>query len=38
MQNKCICFCFKLDKIHHISEEEFKSINWLPNSKELIGG
>ena len=35
MQNKCICFCFKLDKIHHISEEEFKSINWLPNSKRV---
>ena len=27
MQNKYIRFCLKLDKMHHISEEEFKSIN-----------
>ena len=32
MQNKCIRFCFKLDKMHHISEEEFKLINSLPTS------
>ena len=30
MQNKCICFCLKLDKMYHISEEDFKAINWLP--------
>ena len=30
MQNKCIRFCLKPDKIHHISEEYFKTINWLP--------
>ena len=30
MQNKCISFCLKLDKMHHISEEDFKTINWLP--------
>ena len=30
MQNKCICFCLKLDKMHHFSEEDFKTINWLP--------
>ena len=30
MQNKCIRFCLKLDKMHHISEEDFKTINWLP--------
>ena len=30
MQNTCIRFCLKLDKIHHISEEDFKTINWLP--------
>ena len=30
MQNKCICFCLKLDKMHHISEEDFKAVNWLP--------
>ena len=29
-QNKCIHFCLKLDKMHHISEEDFKTINWLP--------
>ena len=28
MQNKCMHFCFKLDKMHHISEEEFRLINW----------
>ena len=35
MQNKCICFCLKLDKMHHISEEEFKWIKWLPTSKRV---
>ena len=35
MQNKCICFCLKLDKMHHISEEEFKLINSLPASKRV---
>ena len=30
MQNKCIRFCLKLEKVHHISEEDFKTINWLP--------
>ena len=30
MQNKCIRFCLKLDKMRHISEEDFKTINWLP--------
>ena len=35
MQNKCIRFCLKLDKMHHISEEEYKSINWLPTSKRI---
>ena len=29
-QNKCVRFCVKLDKMHHISEEDFKTINWLP--------
>ena len=33
MQSKYIHFCLKLDKMHHISEEEFKLINWLPTSK-----
>ena len=35
MRNKCICFCQKLDKRHHISEENFKTINWPPvNQRE----
>ena len=29
-QTICIRFCLKLDKMHHISEEDFKTINWLP--------
>ena len=29
-ENKCISFCVKLDKRHHISTKEFESINWLP--------
>ena len=35
MQNKCICFCLKLDKIHHISEKDFKTINWLPVNQRV---
>ena len=35
IQNKCILFCLKLDKMHYISEEEFKLINWLPTSKRI---
>ena len=35
MQNKCIRFCLRLDKMHHISEEEVKLINWLPTSKSV---
>ena len=33
MQNKCIRFCLRLDKMHHISEEDFILINWLSTSK-----
>ena len=29
-QNKCICFCLQLDKMSHISQKEFKTINGLP--------
>ena len=29
MQNKVIHFFVKLDKIHHVSEEDFKTVNWL---------
>ena len=35
MQNKCIRFCLRLDKMHHISEEDFRLINCLPNSKRV---
>ena len=35
MQNKYIHFCINLDKMHHISEVEFRSINWLPTSKKV---
>ena len=33
MQNKCTRFCLRLDKMHRISEEDFRLINWLPTSK-----
>ena len=29
-QNKCVCFCLNLDKMAHISENEFEKLNWLP--------
>ena len=29
MQNKCIRFGVKHGKMYHISEEDFKTINWL---------
>ena len=29
MQNKCIRFSVKRGKMYHISEEDFKTINWL---------
>ena len=35
MQNKCTRFCLRLDKIHHISDEDFRLINWLPTSKRV---
>ena len=34
-QNKCIHFCLKLDKMHHISED-FKTINWLPVDQRVL--
>ena len=30
MQNNWIFFCLRLVKMHHFSEEDFKTINWLP--------
>ena len=37
MQNKCITFCLRLDKMHHISEEDFRLINYqqIPTSKRV---
>ena len=35
MQNKCIRFCPRLEKIHQISEEDFRLINWFPTSKKV---
>ena len=35
MQNKCIRFCLRLDKMQHISDEDFRLINWLPTSKRV---
>ena len=35
MQNKCVRFCPRLDEMHHISEEDFRLINWLPTSKRV---
>ena len=32
MQNRCIRFCLKLDKIQHISLAVFRSINWFTNA------
>ena len=29
-QIKCIRFCLQLDKMTHISHEEFENLNWLP--------
>ena len=35
LQNKCIRFCLKLDKRHHISNKDFESINWFPIFKRV---
>ena len=29
-QNKCIQYCLQLDKMTHISKNEFETLNWLP--------
>ena len=36
MQNKYIRFCLRLDKIHQISEEDFRLVNWLPTNKRVV--
>ena len=30
-----IRFCLKLDKMRHISEEDLKTVNWLPVDKRV---
>ena len=35
MQNKCIRFCLRLDKMYSISEEDFRLITWLTSSKRV---
>ena len=35
MQNKCIIFCVRMDKMHHISDEDCRLINWLPTNKRV---
>ena len=35
MQNKCIRFCLRLDKMQHISLAKFRSINWLPTKERV---
>ena len=34
-QNKCVRFCFNLDKMAHISQNEFEKLNWLPTSDRI---
>ena len=35
IQKKCIRFCLRLEGIHHICQEDFKSINWLSTTKRV---
>ena len=35
MQNKCIRFCLRLDKMHLISDEDFRLINLLRTNKRV---
>ena len=35
MQNRCILFCLKFEKMHDISEKEFRLVNWLATSKRI---
>ena len=34
-QNKCVRFCLNLDKMAHISQNEFEKSNWLPISDRI---
>ena len=33
MQNKCMQFCLRVDKIHHVPLTEFRPIIWLPTKE-----
>ena len=35
MQNKCIWFCLRLDKMRNISLAEFRLLNWFPTNKKV---
>ena len=35
MQNKCMRFCLRLDKMHHKPEQDFWFVNWLPTSQRV---
>ena len=34
-EKKCILFCFRLDKTHHISLTEFRLINWMVTKERV---
>ena len=34
-QKKCVRFCLNLDKMAHISQNEFEKLNWLPISDRI---
>ena len=34
-QNKCICFCLKINSRHHIGAKKIKEINWLPTKERV---
>ena len=34
-QNKCVQFCFNIDKMAHISQNELEKLNWLPISGKI---
>ena len=34
-QNKCVQFCLDLDKMPHISQNEFEKLNWFPISDRI---
>ena len=35
IQNKCVWFCLNLDKMAHISQNEFEKLNWLTISDKI---